>query len=140
MAIPPPPSHLIPVWAVTTRHTKLSQSCGAYGTWGSHLLLSTPQGETNLGTERGMHIFPACTQVRFVWEHHTDLCVGDQGGMGEALQTCALLLPDCPTQKHALAGTLNTHPRFVCAEYSLAGQPTSRGTAVTLCCGGLSKV
>lgn len=67
----------------------------------------------NLATGQGMHIFPACTQVGFVWEHHTDLCVRDQGGIGEALLTCALLLSDCPTKKHASAGTLNTHPRFV---------------------------
>lgn len=120
MTIPPPPFHLIPVRAVTTCHMKSFQSCTACGTWGSHHLLFTSQGETNLGTGQGMHIFPACMQVGFVWEHHTDLCVGDQGGMGEALLTCALQLSDCPTKKPTLAGTLNTHPRFVLCRVQLS--------------------
>lgn len=55
-------------------------------------------------------------------------------GMYKVLQTHALQLSNCLVQKHTLAGTLNTHPCFVCAGYSLVGRLTNREIFVTLCC------
>lgn len=64
----------------------------------------------------------------------TLVCREAVSGMCKALQTHALPFSSCSIQKHALAGTLDTHPCFVCAVYSFVGRLNDREILVTLCC------